>query len=228
MTDSRTIGPWTLIEELGRGGNAVVWRATRDGLGGEAALKVINATNAHKEPYRRFVAEIEFLRSLGDTAGVLPLMDAYLPDTDALAPQARLDFERDLRFGWDMWKWARLNSVHGSTYFYRFAQSPPFPETSVRHGWGASHFAELWYMFDHLDQENWSWSERDRKVSALMANYWTHFVKTGNPNGQGLPQWPTFESGNAMHFLNGATVGEVPGTERLEIFDATYDAVRRR
>jgi serine/threonine protein kinase len=80
MAESRTIGPWTLIEQLGRGGNAVVWRATRDGLDEEAALKVINATKANKEPYRRFVAEIEFLRSLGDTGGVLPLMDAYLPD----------------------------------------------------------------------------------------------------------------------------------------------------
>jgi serine/threonine protein kinase len=80
MAESRTIGPWTLIEELGRGGNAIVWRATRDGLDGDAALKVINATKADKEPYRRFVTEIEFLRSLGDTAGVLPLTDAYLPD----------------------------------------------------------------------------------------------------------------------------------------------------
>jgi hypothetical protein len=80
MAESRTIGPWTLIEQLGRGGNAVVWRATRDGRDGEAAVKVINATKANKEPYRRFVAEIEFLRSLDDTAGVLPLTDAYLPD----------------------------------------------------------------------------------------------------------------------------------------------------
>jgi para-nitrobenzyl esterase len=162
--------------------------------------------------------------------GALPpaLMDAYPHDTDALAQQARLDFERDLRFGWDMWKWARLNSTHERTYFYRFAQSPPFPKTSVRHGWGASHFAELWYMFNHLNQESWSWSTQDRKVAALMAGYWTNFVKTGNPNGGGLLQWPTFESGKAMHFLNGSYVHEVPGTEKLEVFETTYDAVRGR
>jgi hypothetical protein len=81
MADSGTIGPWTLTEQLGRGGNAVVWRATRDGRDGEVALKVINAIKADKEPYRRFVAEIEFLRSLGDAAGILPLTDAYLPET---------------------------------------------------------------------------------------------------------------------------------------------------
>jgi serine/threonine protein kinase len=80
MAEARTVGPWTLGERLGSGGNAVVWRATRDGLDGEVALKVINATKADKEPYQRFVAEIQFLQSLGDSAGVLPLIDAYLPD----------------------------------------------------------------------------------------------------------------------------------------------------
>ena len=79
MTERRSVGPWTLIEKLGSGGNAVVWRATREGLDGEVALKVINATKPDKEPYRRFVAEIEFLQSLGDTNGVLPLMDSFLP-----------------------------------------------------------------------------------------------------------------------------------------------------
>lgn len=75
------VGPWTLVEELGRGGNAVVWRATRGDQEGERAVKVINATKAHKEPYQRFIAEIEFLRSLGEPSGVLPLIDAYLPKT---------------------------------------------------------------------------------------------------------------------------------------------------
>ena len=79
MAERRTLGPWTLIEKLGSGGNAVVWRATRDGLDGEVALKVINATKPDKEPYRRFVAEIEFLQSLSDTNGVLPLIDSFLP-----------------------------------------------------------------------------------------------------------------------------------------------------
>lgn len=79
MNNGRTVGPWTLHEKLGRGGNATVWRATR-ASGDEAALKVINTTKAQREPYRRFVQEIEFLRSLGDFPGVLPLLDAHLPE----------------------------------------------------------------------------------------------------------------------------------------------------
>ena len=40
-----------------------------------------------------------------------PLMSAYPHATDAQAQQARLDLERDLRFGWDMWAWARLQAI---------------------------------------------------------------------------------------------------------------------
>jgi hypothetical protein len=42
---------------------------------------------------------------------------------------------------------------------------PPFPAGSVYAGWGASHFAELWYVFDHLDQSPWNWTAADRKLA---------------------------------------------------------------
>ena len=41
--------------------------------------KVVNTRRSDREPYRRFVREIEFLRSLDDLSGVLPVIDAYLP-----------------------------------------------------------------------------------------------------------------------------------------------------
>jgi serine/threonine protein kinase len=88
-TTGDPIGPWTLREKLGAGGNATVWRAARDG-GEDAALKVINTTKAQREPYRRFVQEIEFLRQLGDFPGVLPLLDAHLPQRPSSTDRAWL------------------------------------------------------------------------------------------------------------------------------------------
>lgn len=76
----RQIGPWRLLEELGRGGNAVVWRAVHETDGSEVALKVLKSRKPTSEPYRRFVREIEFLRSLDGFDGVLPILDAFLPD----------------------------------------------------------------------------------------------------------------------------------------------------
>jgi hypothetical protein len=44
----RTVGPWTLDERLGRGGNAQVWRATRSGSAMLVALKLINTTKVER------------------------------------------------------------------------------------------------------------------------------------------------------------------------------------
>ncbi len=79
-TTGQTVGPWTLHETLGRGGNATVWKATRPELEAPVALKLINTTKVEKEPYQRFVREIDFLRRNQAVPGVLPLLDAHLPD----------------------------------------------------------------------------------------------------------------------------------------------------
>lgn len=74
------MGPWRLIGQLGRGGNGTVWRAVRDDCREEVALKVINARRVEREPYQRFAREITFMLQHGTLEGVLPLIDAHLPD----------------------------------------------------------------------------------------------------------------------------------------------------
>jgi serine/threonine protein kinase len=76
----QTVGPWTLHETLGRGGNATVWKAARPESETPVALKLINTTKVEKEPYQRFVREIGFLREHQVVPGVLPLLDAHLPE----------------------------------------------------------------------------------------------------------------------------------------------------
>jgi hypothetical protein len=61
----KTIGPWTIKGKLGEGGNAVVYVAERRGEP-EVALKVLNATNVHREPYRRFVRPLDYFSASAD------------------------------------------------------------------------------------------------------------------------------------------------------------------
>lgn len=173
-----------------------------------------------------FAADIE--RRFGKLPA--PLLAAYATSTDAQAQQARLDFERDLRFGWDMWAWARLQALAGKqpVYFYRFAQRPPFPAGSVYANWGAGHFAELWYMFDHLEQARWRWSAADQRLAQQMASYWVNFVKRGDPSGKGLPQWPRYagEGGAVMQLAAPLTVERHEPGDGLRVFDRVYEQVR--
>ncbi len=173
-----------------------------------------------------------FASDLEHSFGTLPppLIAAYPYTTDQEAKQARLSLERDLRFGWDMWAWARLQAGTGksSVYYYSFRQQPPFPPGSVYEGWGASHYAELWYVFDHLDQEPWRWSAADRKVADEISSYWVNFAKSGNPNGPGLPPWPAFANADSkvLYLGDPNTAGGVASIDSLKVFDAVYTAVR--
>ncbi len=159
-----------------------------------------------------------------------PLIAAYHHATDEEARQARLDLERDLRFGWDMWAWARLQATTGKSpvYYYSFRQQPPFPSGSVYDGWGASHFAELWYVFDHLDQAPWHWTAADRRVADEISSYWVNFARWGNPNGARLPSWPAFSNadGQVLYLADPISVGGVVNLKALSVFDAVYTSVR--
>jgi para-nitrobenzyl esterase len=44
----------------------------------------------------------------------------------------------------------------------------------------------------------YAWTAGDYQVSKVMEEYFANFVKTGNPNGKGLPQWPEYKTGKRM------------------------------
>ncbi len=157
---------------------------------------------------------------------------ARYPATPDAWRQSSLDLMRDSAFAWGTWSWARLQAEHGKgkAYVYYFAHVPPrSPQLYWKKAIGAVHSEEMVYVFQHLNQSpDLPWSAADRTLSDDMATYWTNFVKTGNPNGPGLPEWPAFTTSGSkvMHFTDAPTVGGVANLKDLETLDA-YFAWRR-
>ena len=94
------------------------------------------------------------------------------------------------------WRWMDLHrrTAEAPVYFYYYDQPRPAkrdPEPGETPDEGAVHSAEIEYALGNLDSNPvFAWTETDHQVSELMQAYFAHFIKTGNPNGPGLPDWP--------------------------------------
>ena len=91
--------------------------------------------------------------------------------------------------------WSLLLEKQGRkpAYVYRFSRDLPGEDLKAPDGSpimpGAFHSSELWYVFGTLDKCWRPMEQADYELSERMVSYWTNFAKTGNPNGEGLPQW---------------------------------------
>lgn len=77
---------------------------------------------------------------------------------------------------------------------------------------GAYHGAEYPYVFGKHDPYMTT-TDYDLGLGALMQKYWINFAATGNPNGDGLPEWPLFERPDPQVMELGDSVRPIPAIE---------------
>ncbi len=75
---------------------------------------------------------------------------------------------------------------------------------------------------------NRDYSDTDRRLSDILASYWVNMAATGNPNGEGLPEWPAYdpEADAALRIGDTITVERGIRKDRLDFFDRYYVAQR--
>jgi para-nitrobenzyl esterase len=157
------------------------------------------------------------------------LIKAYPVGTNSVPKTAR-DLMRDAAFGWQTWAWARLAAQTGKSkvFSYYFDQHPDYPEGSSRAGYGMPHGADVPYAFQRLNPNSPQTTKADLELSDAVSTYWVNFAKRGDPNGEGVPNWPAFSDKNpqVMYFNQKPYVGPVPSAESLKVLDR-YFAWRR-
>ena len=144
-------------------------------------------------------------------------------DEDVLS-QKGLDLASDLFTGFPTWKVCDYHAKSGLPV-YRYHYMHPRPQVSAKMGDkvgalaggvrektaeekkaaaqqpaiapGAVHSADIEYAMGTLDtNEYYDWQDEDYAISKLFLSYYANFCKTGNPNGEGLPQWTAITKDN--------------------------------
>jgi para-nitrobenzyl esterase len=125
----------------------------------------------------------------------------------------------DRFISYSTWKWFDLHRNNSAQPVYRYLYSklrPPLVDQSLASGLaggtvkrdgpapkmpepvGAPHACEIEYCMGNLHLiKEYAWTADDYKVSETMSNYFANFIKTGNPNGAKLPEWPAAKAGDS-------------------------------
>lgn len=137
----------------------------------------------------------ELFTSFGDLANEAKA--AYDADGSKKFEEVIAKFNTDWVWGEPARMAARATLAKGSpAYVFQFGYVPTTAQQ--RSPYGAGHGSDISFAFNTL-HSRWGANEptdAEKELANVMCSYWANFAKTGNPNGEGLPNWPIYNVNN--------------------------------
>lgn len=144
----------------------------------------------------------------------------YFPaETDEQAARSQVEISRNQIFALSGYNWANMQSQYSDSPVYVYNFNRKVPATAEYAKFGAFHTAEVPYVMNDLKfLQNRPLEKADYELADMMSDYWVNFIKTGNPNGKGLPQWPKYNTADnkVMVFDVTSKAEKVPGKGGLD------------
>ncbi len=109
-------------------------------------------------------------------------------------------------------------------YLYHFEKLTPVRDGKL----GCPHTSEIYYVFDNLSIPTahlLTGNGKDRyPLQDKMSRVWTTFARTGNPDVEGLPHWPSYSAAqrNVMIFNDDCKVAVNPHAAEREAIDEVH------
>lgn len=121
---------------------------------------------------------------------------AYDPDGNKEFAELITKFNTDWVWGEPARLAARAFVANGEpVYIYHFGYVPAAMQGRARYG--AGHGSEVSYVFgNRTGRDGAPVDPKDKEIAIMMNTYWANFAKTGDPNGEGLPEWPVYNTQN--------------------------------
>ena len=188
---------------------------------------VLGGYNAEEATVFRMFADTplddyeDSLASVVGTDNVSALEALYPATTDEEANSMFNEILGLAWFGYSHYNWSNLMAAEGRiAYLYYFDKD--------NGGLGSWHSGELPYMYGNLPENSKNYDESDEELSKAMQSYLINYVKTGNPNGEGLPAWYTYDNKpqEIMSFSEDLGMMKNPHLSFYEIVDKYMDSKR--